>query len=290
MKEIWTIKKVLDWGAGYFSQNNVESPRLNIEHLLAELLRKKRIDLYVEFERQLTQEELAQLKEQIQRRVKGEPLQYILGQTDFYDSSFIVGPGVLIPRPETEILVDELLKRIQEKFTQPIQLIDIGTGSGNIALSLIKALHGAKAIAVDISQEAINLAQTNAEKLELTDRIQFFCGDGLKPLKATQLEPVEVIVSNPPYVTEEEFLGLDRQIKEFEPREALVAGKNGLEYYESFISEAPSFLVSGGILAFEVGKGQAQKVEEWISAAGFSEVNRIPDMAGIERVVIGIKK
>lgn len=293
MNDAWTIKKVLDWGTGYFTQNKVVNPRLNIEHLLATMLNKKRIELYVEFERKLNKEELAHLKESIQRRVKGEPLQYILGQTDFYDSTFKVGPGVLIPRPETEILVDQLIQLIQEKFPNenPVRVVDLGTGSGNIALSLAKALPWTEVLAVDCSQEALNVAQENSTALKLTDRVQFFCGDWFDPLQSQLKEkPAHLIVSNPPYVTEVEFEGLDKEIKEFEPREALVAGQTGLEMSERICSQASSYLCDSGLLAFEVGRGQGALVKALMQSHRFDDIRIIKDLAEIDRVVLGTKK
>lgn len=289
MKDVWTIKKTLDWGANYFENNEIESPRLNIEHLLAEVLQKKRIDLYVEFERILTPEELANLKEFIQRRVKREPLQYILGTVPFCDSLFKVAPGVLIPRPETELLVEKLTERIQQQFVEQskITVVDLGVGSGCIGLSLIKPFFQAELHGVDLSEAALSQAKENADSLELVDRAHFYLGHWFEPLEETVHGSVDLIVSNPPYVREEDFEGLQPEVKDFEPKQALVSGQTGLEMYEQIIPQAGAHLRDGGLLAFEVGFQQAEKVKELMEANQFKNVEVIPDLSEIDRIVIG---
>ncbi len=291
MNEIWTIKKTLAWGTNYFDKNGVESPRLNIEHLLAEILQKKRIELYVEFDRQLNPKELASLKESIQRRVKKEPLQYILGYVEFSDLTFTVRPEVLIPRPETELLVEKLTAIIKDFFIEQnkIRIVDLGVGSGCIGLSLIKPFFQAELIGVDVSQEALSLARENAEANELTERAQFLKGSWLAPLKEKSIEPVDLIVSNPPYVTEAEFQDLQPEVKDFEPKLALVSGETGLEMYEQIIPEAKDHLKENGMLAFEVGMGQSEKVKNLMEANGFKDVEVTHDLNNIDRIVIGKK-
>lgn len=290
-KDVWTIKRMLDWGSGYFSQNQVENPRLNIEHLLAGILNKKRIELYVEFERVLNGDELSRLKTQIQKRVKGEPLQYILGNAEFYHSAFKVAPGALIPRPETEMLVDEVVQEAFEPFSEleRAEILDLGAGCGNIGLSVIKALPNAFLTAVDISEAALALARNNAADLGLTGRCRFFQGSWFEPLPEEAKGKFHIIVSNPPYVSEKEFETLETQVKDFEPREALVGGSSGLEQYELIIPQAASYLTDLGVLAFEVGMGQAQKVKDRMEENQFKDVKIIPDLAGIDRIVMGHK-
>ncbi len=287
MKEVWTIKKTIEWGTGYFAKQGIESPRLTIEYLLADLLKKKRIELYVAFERSLNPEELAQLKERIQRRAKREPLQYILGEVDFFDSVFKVSPAVLIPRPETELLVERLVQLIQKDFVEKasISILDLGTGSGAIGLSLAKAFFQAQLTAVDLSEKALAVARENAAALALTDRTRFLCGSWFEPLESDA--KFDLIVSNPPYVSEKEFEQLQEEVKCFEPKEALVAGPSGLEMVEAIIPKAGSYLKERGILAFEVGLGQAEKVKTLMEEQNFKNVEVIPDLNKIDRIVIG---
>lgn len=291
MPETWTLKKMIEWGSAYFSKHAVESPRLNIEHLLAALLKKKRIELYVDHERQLKPDELATLKEMIQRRVKGEPLQYILGETEFYSSVIKVNPSVLIPRPETELLVERVLQEVAARFANiaPLRLFDLGTGSGNIALTLAQELPQAEIYAVDISAPALAAAHENAQRLGLAERLQFLCGDWFDPLAALAHPQAHVIICNPPYVAASEFDALPREIRDHEPRAALVAGTTGLEMYEKIIPQAPRHLLPGGLLAFELGKGQAPAVQKLLQAHGFVDVSITKDYSGIERIITGIR-
>lgn len=281
--EIWTIGRILKWTEQYFGNKGVESPRLDAEVLLSHVLKKERIYLYVHFDQPLEASELAAYKGLIQQRVNHVPVAYLLGQKEFMGITFKVTPATLIPRPDTEVLVQAAVERLRE-FDGEVSLADIGTGSGAICLSVLSFVPKAVAVTVDISPEARAVAEENAASLELSERIEFFTGDLLEPVKDRKFT---AILSNPPYIPEKDIEGLQEEVRCKEPYGALSGGKDGLDFYRRLCSEAPALLEDNGFMAFEVGIGQAAKVAELaLENPLIKRTEILKDLAGIERVVI----
>lgn len=256
------------------------SGRLDGELLLAEALGCRRLDLYLRANQPLNQAELAGFKELIKRRADGEPVAYIIGRKAFFTLDLEVGPGVLIPRPETETLVEAALELLPEDSAA--QVLELGVGSGAVILSLASERPGLALTGTDLSPQALAIARRNAENLSLIDRIEFLAGDLFEPADERRYD---LILMNPPYVTEAEYTDLARDITEFEPKSALIAGEDGLDVIRRLVAEAPEHLNPGGSLLFEIGAGQGGPASELAREAGFGEVRVIPDLAGLDRVV-----
>jgi release factor glutamine methyltransferase len=272
------------------SSSGIESHRLEAEILVSAvlgLLDEPRVELLRTGDRELSTAQARTLASLILRRLSGEPVQYIVRRAWFRDLVLEVGPGVLIPRPETEVLVGEVIARIGAK---PARVVDVGTGSGCIALAIAAECPGASVIALDVSPEALRYAEINRDRVEAqfpgtAKRVQILEGEGLASLFAT--DRFDVIVSNPPYVSEADRATLPRDVRDHEPHLALFAAKDGLAMLEEIIQEAPERLVPGGLLALEVGDGQARAVSDLIARAGAYDGRRIvPDLAGRQRVVL----
>lgn len=286
MAEVWTIGKILKWTEEYFQKAQLDSPRLDAEVLLAHVLNQpERIYLYVHFDQPLEQSELAAYRECIKRRVQHEPVAYITGHRDFMGLDFKVTKDTLIPRPDTEILVEAVLQRLPAAGENST-LADIGTGTGAICLSLLNYLPKLRAMAVDISPGALAVAQENSVSLGLSQRVEFLQGDLLEPLKAKG-DLLNAIVSNPPYIPKADIVTLASDVKAYEPMGALDGGEDGLDFYRRLLAESGDLLKDGGFLAMEVGIHQAHHLEALakdMSQWGKCEILR--DLAGIERVVI----
>ncbi len=285
----WRIIDLIQWTTQFFEKRHIENPRLNAERLLSGALGLDRVQLYLQFEKILTHNELDVFRAFVKRRINKEPLQYILGETEFMSLKFKVSPSVLIPRPDTEALVEAVLREIPEDL--PVRILDIGTGSGNIAVSLAHYLKASRVSAVDISGEALELARENAALNQVESRIQFIQEDLFSPdfLMRTE-EDFDVVVSNPPYISEAEFSALPDEVRLFEPHTALRDGSDGLTFHRRIVDLSEHLLRSGGKLYLEVGMGQAPRVAALLTQTGFESVQTIRDLAGIERVVVGMKK
>ena len=280
--EVWTIGSIIKWTEQYFQDKGVDSPRLDAEVLLSHVLQKERIYLYIHFDEPLEAAELAAFREMVKKRVQRIPVAYIVGAREFMGLRFAVSPAVLIPRPDTEILVEAVIERLKDK--SQIKFVDIGTGSGAIVLSLLHYLPLACAVAVDISQDALAVATENAETLLVKDRVDFYQGDIYAPLAA---EKFDTIVSNPPYIPNADIAELEPEVKEFEPYGALAGGLDGLDFYRRLIADGSDRLKDGGFMAFEVGINQAQAVAALAESMPiFEKAEILKDYAGIERVVI----
>jgi len=280
--EVWTIGSIIKWTEQYFQDKGVDSPRLDAEVLLSHVLQKERIYLYIHFDEPLEAAELAAFREMVKKRVQRIPVAYIVGAREFMGLRFAVSPAVLIPRPDTEILVEAVIERLKDK--SQIKFVDIGTGSGAIVLSLLHYLPLACAVAVDISQDALAVATENAETLLVKDRVDFYQGDLYEPLAA---EKFDAIVSNPPYIPNADIAELEPEVKEFEPYGALAGGLDGLDFYRRLIADGSDRLKNGGFMAFEVGINQAQAVAALAESMPiFEKAEILKDYAGIERVVI----
>ncbi len=286
-KQQWKLIGLLNWTADYLAQKGFENGRLEAERLLAHALNLKRIDLYVNFDRPLIAEELALFKSLLKRRLTYEPLQYILGETEFYSLPFKVSPGVLIPRPETEILVEKALQLLSEKLEQgkEFRVLDVGTGSGNIAIALAKNTEDARITAMDISAEALEIAQQNAEINDVADKIQFLHHDALGDWPSHFTNYFDLILSNPPYVSDAEFKDLPREIRDYEPRLALLGGKDGVDFYNNFYQIVLNLLRSGGDVLFEIGGTMGAVLIKEFSDCGFKNIEIIQDLSEKNRVL-----
>lgn len=274
-----TVLEVLQSTTAYFKKREIENPRLNAEHLLAHTLQRKRIELYLEFERSLAETELAPLRELVRRRGQGEPLQHLLGTVEFAGRIFLCDKRALVPRPETEQLV-ELLK---SKITDPkSRILDVGTGSGVIALSLAAQFPDAAITATDISQDALSLARENAALLGLANRVTFSSAD----LLTYVTHVYDVIVANLPYVPAADRAGLSREVLH-DPETALFAGEQGMEMICKLIDAARAHLSAGGLLALELGIGQAGELSALMAEKNYHDIEQIRDYCGVTRFLFG---
>ena len=284
MQELWTIGRILKWTEQYFKEKGIESPRLDAEVLLSHILGRERIYLYVHFDEPLEPAELARYREAIKQRVQRVPVAYIIGEKEFMGLTFKVTEDTLVPRPDTEILVQAAIERLRARGDAP-RFADIGTGTGAICLSVLHFLPKAQADTVDISPAARAIAEENAAALEVADRVTFHTGDLLAPLAG---QCYDAILSNPPYIPDGDIAALAPEVRLKEPHTALAGGKDGLDFYRRLMADAPALLKDGGFLAVEVGIHQAAPVAA-LAVPSFSRTEILKDYAGIERVVIAWK-
>ena len=270
--------KVLNWTKEYLAGKGVENARLEAEWMLCSALSLDRVGLYVNFDKPLSDGELAGFRGMVARRAKREPLQYILGSQEFRGLEFGVAAGVLIPRHDTETLVEEAVRRAKPDAA----VLDIGVGSGCIAIALAKELPGAAVSGVDASPAALELARDNAERLGV--RVTLFEGSLFEPFPGRRFD---LIVSNPPYIPTADLDELQPEVREYEPRSALDGGPDGLDFYRLIVPAATEHLNPGGWLLFEVGIGQAADVTAMLEQHGFTACFTARDPGGIERVVGG---
>jgi release factor glutamine methyltransferase len=277
--QIKTLLEVLQSTTAYFTKHKIESPRLNAEHLIAHVLKMSRLELYLEFETKLNETELARLRGLVRRRALGEPLQHLLGTVEFCGQTFAIDKRALVPRPETEELV-ELVSENREQKTG-IRIIDVGTGSGIIALSLAAKFPNSEILAVDISDDALALARENAARLKLTERVRFQKGDLLESLP----ERFDLIVANLPYVSMQDRQSLAREVLH-DPEVALFAGERGDEIVRLLIAQAPSHLNPGGLLALEIGINQAEGLSDFLRQKNYHDIEAKKDYSGITRFLL----
>lgn len=277
-----TVAEILKSATARLAAGGIENSRLDAEILLAHVLRWRRLNLYIDAEKILPLEKVLRFNELINRRLEKVPVAYLTGIKEFMGLSFVVNENVLIPRPETEILtefVGEYLRGLGGEVT----FADLGAGSGAISVSILKFVKSARAAAVDISAEALEVAKFNAQKFHVEDRIEFFQGDLFAPLEG---KIFNAIVSNPPYIPTGELETLQTEVK-MEPQLALNGGNDGLNFYRRIISDAPRFLADGGLLAVEIGINQASAVKKLFEKANFIDIEILKDLAGIERIITG---
>ncbi len=279
MAEPWTVLKVLQWTAGYLQEQGIEGARLDAELLLTEVLQLDRVGLYVNYDRPLEANELAAYRQLVGRRARREPVAYILGRSEFWSLPLVVRPDVLIPRPDTEVLVEEALQRAVAES----RILDVGTGSGAIAIALAHELPNAELVAIDLSEAALAVAQENARCNGVAERIIFQQAD----LQRLPTGPFELIVANPPYIPQGDLASLQPEVRDYEPQLALAGGSDGLDCYRTLAAQACQCLTVGGWILLEVGIGQAGDVQQLLTAAGLVEVFCRNDYAGVARVVGG---
>ena len=284
-EEIWTIGRLIQTSTDYLRRQGSESPRLDAQLLLVEVTGLDKTGLYIQWERPATAPELTAYRALIKRRASGEPVAYILGRKEFYSRTFKVGPGVLVPRPETEILVDKVLAWLKTHEVPTPRIVDVGVGSGAIAVTLAAELPTAVVLGVDISAEALEIAKQNADTLGVRDRVKLARGDLLSPVKSEH--SVDIVVSNPPYLDDALMASLPRDVRDFEPRGALTGGPDGLDVVRRLITDSVRVLRPGGLLAMEIAGGeQGATVAALLAQNGrFSEVTLHPDLSRPGRVV-----
>ncbi len=283
---VWTVLQLIQWSSDYLGGKGFSNGRLLVERLLAHLLRLRRVDLYLQFDRPLEAGELAQYKALFLRLVAHEPLQYLLGETEFMSLRILVGPGALIPRPETELLVEKAIERGRVMLTkqESLRIIDLGTGTGCIAIALAEALPQATVTALDKSPAALEWAQKNRDLHGLGSRITLVQQDLTAPLRPEWPGAFDLAVTNPPYIREADWQELDPEIRDHEPREALLGGADGLAVYGRLARQLPLLLREGGEALIEIGDGMATAVGE-LFKTGFENVELFHDLAGKERLV-----
>lgn len=272
-----------------FGGEGLPSPRLDSEVLLMHVLQCSRTKLYVDYDRDLSSIQQKDFENLIRQRLSGKPIAYLVGQKEFMGLDFWVDERVLIPRPETELLVETLLEEIKD-YPHPVRVLDIGTGSGAIALSLAYYTSIAEVYALDYSSSALSVAKTNAKNLGLDKKVSFWQGDLWQGIPDKE-KGFHVIVSNPPYISSQEMKELDLGVLEYEPHLALSGGEDGLDFYRRISEKISEYLLPGGLLALEVGKGQAREVSSLLLNTNIFAASRILlDYAGIERIVIALRK
>ena len=283
--DVWTVRRILEWTAGFLKQKGVESPRLEAELLLAHARQCQRIRLYTDIDNELTDAERTQMRASVQRRAQREPLAYIIGSREFYGRSFEVGQGVLIPRPETETLVDICLERIPKD--QPRTVAEVGFGSGCIAVTIARQRPLCHVVATDLSERAMEIAMRNVHKLEVADRVTLLAGDVLQPL-LTGGTLFDGLISNPPYIRDDERDTLQPEVAQHEPAEALFAGKDGLDIVRRIAADAAKILKPGAFIALELDPAQCETVATLLTASGFRSTSIRRDLSGNNRIVEGI--
>ncbi len=289
LAESWTIQRVLTWSTSYLKERQPDSPRLDAEILLGHVLGLSRIQLYTNFDKPLKTDEREPFKELLRRRLGGEPVAYVIGKKDFMGLTFAVTRDVLIPRPDTEVLVEQTLALTKDREAEALRILDVGSGSGCVALALAKRLPAATVESWDVSEPALAVARANAERLGITENAFFVRQDALADAAwddSERLGAFDLVVSNPPYIGERERATLSPSVARFEPDQALFAGEDGLNFYRRFARSARRLMKPGGVFLAEIGYAQAGDVTVLFAAEGWSSVTIAKDYAKHDRVVI----
>ncbi|MCP4724561.1 MAG: peptide chain release factor N(5)-glutamine methyltransferase [bacterium] len=284
-----TILELLQKSTEHLKSHGITNPKTSCEILLAHALGVKRLDLYLNYDKPVTDEERSKFKELYRRRLSHEPIQYILGTTEFMSLPFIVNPDVLVPRPETELLVEKIIEICKAKWNDDeITILDIGTGCGNIAVSLAHFLPNAAVEGVDISPDAVEVAMKNAEMNDNVKNLKLFVKDVFR-CGENDYSELKVIVSNPPYVSQDQKEMLDKEVVEYEPSIAVFTGDDNLEYYRKIAALGYSWLSGDGLLFFEIGYDIGDNVKKLLEESGYNNVKVIKDYARHDRIVIAGK-
>ena len=279
-----TVLESINLSTQYLNQKGIESPRTNAELLLADILNCKRLDLYLSFERPLSEDEVQKYREYIKRRGNFEPLQYVISKVEFYGLELKVNPSVLIPRPETELMVENILNQFPKD--EKLIILDIGSGSGNIAIALAVNLSSSKIVSTDVSEEALLVAKENSERHKVSERIKFVKHNILKN-DLNNFPMFDIVVSNPPYVSKLSYSTLQKEIKNFEPAIAVTDEGDGYTFYREISEKASVKLKENGKLFFEVAQGQSGDVVEIMSKNNFKNIGIIKDYQNIDRIIFG---
>jgi release factor glutamine methyltransferase len=281
-KKAISLGEIYIFGKDRMMESGIENPGLEASLLLSRALGIRVLDIYVHPEREVNPDGVEWFYRLLERRIKREPLAYILGEKEFYSRSFIVTPDVLIPRPETETLVEEALRTV-EKIPLP-SVIDVGTGSGCVSVTLGCECRDARITASDISLGALMVARENARRHGVSDRISLVCSDLLGCFKERSFD---IVLSNPPYVASSDYPGLQPEVRDFEPKVSLLGGEDGLDFIRRIALEARGVLKEGGWCIIEIGAGQAKRAWEVFEESGFNDISITSDLLGIERVIKG---
>jgi len=283
--EAWTIGRIIEWTRAFFEKQRIDQPRLEAEILLAHVLGTERIDLYLNYEEPVDDQARARLRDLVRQRADHVPTRYLVGGCEFLSLAMRVTPDCLIPRPETELLVEEAVRLVPPDADA--SAVDLGTGSGCVAVALAVNRPRARLVATDVSPAALDVARTNAHGHGVADRITFLHGDLYDALDAADVPPADLLLANPPYVTEAEWDRLAPEIRDHEPRQALVAGPEGTEVIDRVVRGAPAYLKPGGTLLVEIGHGQAEAARGVAQAArGLGDVEIYRDYAGHPRILV----
>ena len=289
MADTRKLIELLDLTTQYFDERQIENPRLNAELLISFILGLSRVQLYLNFEKPIEKDEIYKIRTAIKRRANHEPLQYILGETEFFSLPFKVNRNTLIPRPETELLVEKMSEKIGQNSEKSV--LDIGTGSGNIVISLAKECKPSQATGIDIDEKIVQVARENAALNGVEENINFVVADICQPDVVDRLhQKFDVVVSNPPYISTSDFQKLPKEIRDFEPVTALDGGDDGLIFYRRISEIAPALLKNGGAIGLEIGMGQSDSVKNILHEQGFVDIEIINDLNGIDRVVIACSR
>lgn len=288
-----TLLEALNSGAKFLKEKGIGNPRSSAELLLCSILNSNRVDLYLNKDEILKQEVKKTFDRFLEERASGKPIQYITGSTEFLDLEFKVDPRALIPRPETEILTLSVIEHFknEKREKEALKIVDLGTGSGVIALTLAKNFVNSFVYATDISKDALELAAENAERHEVEDRIELVLGDLFQPLENRNLQnSMDCVISNPPYVKDDDSKSLPTEITDFEPRVALFSGEDGLKFHRAIVRGSRAYLRGCGLLALEVGWENGEELAEFIRKEGlYQNIKIIKDLAGIKRIVRAVK-
>lgn len=281
-----TASEALIWTFGELSRNGVPFARDESEFILMHVLRCKRSELFLNARRELTEEEEQVLRNAVARRIRREPSQYIFEEAEFRGLAFKVTRDVLIPRPETELLVEEALKEADSIKDRPVEVIDLCTGSGCIGISIAAGIKDCEVFATDVSGKAIAIAEENANRLGATEKVRFGLGDLFGPVPEGLKGRTDMVLSNPPYINEKDMAALEPEVRDFEPGEALFGGKDGMEIIRRILTEAPEWLRPGGLLLIEIGYDQSGMVTVEAGSSGrFDDIEIVKDYAGIGRIL-----
>lgn len=284
----WTVRRLLEWTTGFFTRKNVDPARLSSELLLSHVLKVPRIKLYTDYERALSEQQLTTFRELVRRASEQEPIAYLTGTAHFFNLEFEVGCDVLIPRPDTETLVENVLQlaRNQPGFQEP-RVLDLCTGSGCVAAAIAHHLKSSVLTATEISPAAVAIARRNIEKLGLTGRVLIEEGDLFEPIsRMVDARPFNLIVSNPPYIPTGQIETLDRSVRDYEPIKALDGGPDGLDFHRRILAEAPGRLLDGGRVYIEIAFDQGAAAEELGKQQdAFEDVRILKDFGGRDRVL-----
>ena len=281
MGEVWTVQRTLDWCCEYLKRHDDANPRLSAEWLMSAATGLSRVEIYAFFDRPLSEDERAKLRESLRRRGTGEPLQYVTGEAAFRHIIVKTAPEVLIPRPETEVLVQVTLGHFAKG--EEVRALEVGAGTGCIGCSLAKEA-GWQVVATDVSEAAVACAQRNAEALHLQELVQVQLADCVQGVEG----PFDVLVSNPPYIPTAVVDELDDEVKAHEPRLALDGGADGLAFFERLLAEALPLVREGGFVAFELFEESLEEATRRMRAAGLHEVTVTPDLTGRPRIASGV--
>lgn len=286
-----TAKEILKEAVEKLKEIKIDTPQLDVEVILSNLLEIERIKLHIYPEMEISQEICRKFWKDVEKRLNNMPVQYIVNRQEFMGLDFWIEEGVLIPRGDTEILVEKALQLYQQHYSgKGVKILDIGVGSGAIAVSIGKYIKESRVYGVDISPKAIEVASKNALKHGVENRITFFEGSLFEALKGKNLEnTLDFVLSNPPYIPRKIIETLWKEVKDYEPSLALDGGEDGLDFYKEILKGAPVFLKAGGWLVFEIGYDQGKALQQMMTQEGFANVEVIKDLAGLDRVVVGRK-